>query len=51
MQDWLKQRGSHLPVNIYTRNANIPATVHAVQARTFAVIEKPLSSDLLNAYV
>lgn len=51
LQDRMKQRGIDLPVIIYTGNADVPVTVQAMQAGAFAVIEKPLSSELLIAHV
>lgn len=47
LQERLKKRGIDLPVIIYTGNADVAVTVQAMQAGAFAVIEKPLSSELL----
>lgn len=49
--DRLKERGIDVPVIIYSGNADVPVTVQAMQAGAFAVIEKPLSSELLIARV
>ncbi|WP_018990560.1 response regulator transcription factor [Aromatoleum toluclasticum] len=49
--DRLKERGIDVPVIIYTGNADVPVTVQAMQAGAFAVVEKPLSSELLIARV
>lgn len=51
LQDRLKQRGIDLPVIIYMSNADVPLTVQAIHAGAFAVIEKPLSSELRIAHV
>ncbi|AYH43273.1 response regulator [Azoarcus sp. DN11] len=45
--DRLKERGIDVPVIIYTGNADVPVTVQAMQAGAYAVVEKPLSSELL----
>jgi len=47
IQERLKQRGIDLPVIIYTGNADVPVTVKAMQAGAFAVLEKPVSNELL----
>lgn len=47
LQERLNRRGIDLPVIIYTGNADVPVTVKAMQAGAFAVLEKPLSDELL----
>ncbi|BAL22400.1 response regulator transcription factor [Azoarcus sp. KH32C] len=47
LHERMKARGIDLPVIIYTGNADVPVTVRAMQAGTFAVLEKPLSNELL----
>lgn len=47
IQQRLKDRHIDVPVIIYTGNADVPVTVAAMQAGAFAVLEKPLSSELL----
>lgn len=47
----LKERHIDVPVIIYSGNADVPVTVQAMKAGAFAVIEKPLSSELLIAQV
>ncbi|NMG45534.1 response regulator [Aromatoleum toluvorans] len=49
--DRLKDRGIDVPVIIYSGNADVPVAVQAMQAGAFAVIQKPLSSELLISQV